>query len=107
MLDSMPPQPRVDFQKLVSRISDQFELQNTIEVLPKARKALSEPANEYTDHVEQEISEDNISIEFLEDSLRKVLENALDIAKELGLEEIDEHVIQESMNRYCPYLFWC
>lgn len=39
----MPPQPRVDFQKLVSRISDQFELQNTIEVLSKARKALSEP----------------------------------------------------------------
>jgi hypothetical protein len=97
----------IDFTDLVNRVADRFERQTGMRVSNGARDELIRPALPYRDHVEQELTAGNITIDFLESSIFTVLGNARDIANSWGRDHVGEDTTQESMRRYCPYLFWC
>jgi hypothetical protein len=96
----------VDFHQLVNAAADEFQGQYGVIVLPGCRELLINRALPYSQHVQQEISTGNVTIEFLKRSLFTVLENAHQIGTPTRL-DIDEDLIEQSMERYCPYLFWC
>ena len=97
----------INFDALVNSVSDRFESDTAVKITQKARLALIEPALPHKRHVMQELQMRTITINFLRDSIQKVLENALDIVRITGQRTIDEKDIAASMKRYCPYLFWC
>lgn len=97
----------LDVRKLVNEVADQFEADNGIQVRPGAREELIQPALPHRETVERELQSGEITRTFLEDSLRTVLQNAMEIAKSWGRDSIGEDTTRESMKRYCPYLFWC
>ena len=99
----------LDFRVLVERVVRQCEELQRIPVSTGAINILVEAALPYRDRVEQELLAGQISIAFLEYCVFTVLENAREIAANQGRDpiEIDEHIMQESMRRYCPYIFWC
>jgi len=98
---------RVDFAKLVSDVAERFQSQHGIPVNPGARYELVKRALPYQDQVELELSSGKITTEFLEQSIYTVLENAAEIARERGRTAVGEDTTEESMKKYCPYLFWC
>lgn len=97
----------LDFKKLVNSVADKFENETGMKVKPKARLELINPALPHQKTVEKALNSGEITRDFLEDSLKTVLRNAMDIAKEWKRDEIGEETTKESMKRYCPYLFWC
>lgn len=98
---------RIDFTLLVNKVADRFQDRAGMVVDTGARELLVTTALPYRDHVEQELSAGAITMEFLEQCLREVLENAQTVASEWGRGEIDEGTTKESMARYCPYFPWC
>lgn len=97
----------VNFTTLVNRVADRFELSGAMLVTNNARLALITPAIPHSTQVNQELQIGRITMSFLENSIRTVLDNAMVIAKERDQQIIDEYLITASMKRYCPYLFWC
>lgn len=78
-----------------------------VEVTYEARQALIEQGESQSEHVAEELAQNRITHEFLVDVVRKVLEKAIEVAKEQGRYEVDENAVRESMARYCPYFGWC
>jgi hypothetical protein len=97
----------INFAALVNGVADRFELTGTMPVTTKARLALITPALPHRMKVSQELLSGKINFHFLEDSIKKVLENAAAIAIDRNQHVVDENLIAASMKRYCPYLFWC
>lgn len=97
----------LDIRKLVNEVADRFEADNKIVVRPGAREELIQPALPHRETVERALQSGEITREFLEESLRTVLKNAMEIAKERGRDAVCEDTTRDSMKRYCPYLFWC
>lgn len=97
----------IDLRDLVNRVAVRFESQTSMSVFDSARQELINRALPYQDHLEKELETGKITIEFLESSLFTVLTNAREIADSWGQNHVDENTTQESMRRYCPYLFWC
>lgn len=103
----MQPLINMDFRFLVNNVADQFEAKTGFKVKPGAREKLIEPALPYKDQVEKELASGQITFDFLEESIRTVLTNAMGIARARGQSSIGEDTTVESMKRNCPYLFWC
>lgn len=94
-------------QVLINRVSDVFEQGSDTRVLESARYALLKPALPHLANVTRELESQNISLEFLEESVKQILDNALKAALRENLYEINSRHIEFSMKRFCPYLFWC
>ena len=97
----------VDFKDLVNSVADQFTSDTGMPVNPLARDKLIFRALPYKEKVETEIASGTISIEFLRQSIRTVLENARKVAEDWGRTAVGEDTTEESIKRDCPYLFWC
>lgn len=103
------------FYELVNNVADQFAGDSSVMVSDEARTLLIELALPYTSRVEQELSEGSITREFLSNSLYTVLDNALQVGQDRGDLNpgigsggtINVAAVHLSMQRYCPYLFWC
>ena len=92
---------------LVNQAADRFESAHDTRVTDDGRQALIDPAKPYESHVQTELARGNVTYQFLEDSVTKVLDNGLEIAKSENVEEINAYVVKKSMKRYCPYIMWC
>lgn len=92
---------------MIDRVADGFEEASNTTVVPSARKALLIPVIPHMDELTRDLQMQKVSEQFLDESLRQVLENALTDVRERNLESIDDLAVQRSMARYCPYLFWC
>ena len=103
----MQPLINIDFRSLVNNVADQFEAETGFKVNPLAREKLIEPALPYKDQVEKELASGQITLYFLEESIRTVLSNAMEIARARGRSAVGEDTTIDSMKQYCPYLFWC
>ena len=77
------------------------------EVTGGARQVLVEQGERQGEHVAMELAEGRVTPEFLVDTIRTVLVNAGEVARERGQDYIDEDAVRESMARYCPYFPWC
>lgn len=98
---------RIDFDQLVNEVADGFEKANEMTVTWGGRRALIEPALPYQGQVEDELRSGRIDLNFLQSSIFQVLDNAKVFLELFGRKVIDKEDVQESMRRYCPYLFWC
>jgi hypothetical protein len=94
---------------LIDRVSDRFEQSFHVRVIQAARTALFLPARPHIEDVTRNLELNIITISFLENSVYEILNHAYaDNRKpDLGLIDIDYDAVQRSMQRYCPYLFWC
>lgn len=97
----------VNFYNLIDGVANVFEQQHEIRVTSDARSTLITPALPYKEQVEDELKRGEITVSFLEESIFTVLQNAVSIAKAKGERYISSETVEESMKRYCPYLFWC
>ena len=93
--------------QLINGVADDFELSSRFRVLQTARLALLTPAIPHLNDVTRELEKGSITVLFLVESVRQILDNAVNDARERGLELIDDLAIEQSMAHYCPYLFWC
>jgi hypothetical protein len=98
---------RINFSILVNGVADQFENQKRIRIVPEARELLINTAMPYRDHVEQELASGAITMDFLEQTIDEILENARKVAEEWEQTEIREDTVKESMRLRCPYFPWC
>jgi hypothetical protein len=96
-----------EMQDMIDRVADRFEQASNTTVTPLARKALLIPALPHMEEVSRDLQTKKISVQFLESSLQRVLENALTVMRERDVRSIDDHSVQQSIARNCPYLFWC
>ena len=97
----------VDFHDLVNSVADEFATETGMPVNPGARDILINRALPYQSTVEAELASGKITLQFLRRSVRTVLENAMQVAKDLNRTAVGEDTTEESIKRYCPYLFWC
>jgi hypothetical protein len=107
MEEEMEAARSIDFHALVNQVANEFESATGMPVNPNARGLLISLAVPHRLDVQRELDSGGITIEFLEQGLRTLLENARDIALERGVDRIGEDITDASMQRYCPYLFWC
>lgn len=98
---------RVDLDALINRVADQFALSSGMPVDAGARYAMVSPARPHSDQVSLAVQKGSITVRFLEDCIETMLRNAFEIASDGDRRVIDRQTIIASMNRYCPYLFWC
>ena len=109
----------IDFHELVNRVANRFEETTKIGVEEKARLALITPAIPHKNNVEEALGKEEITIEFLENCILEVLNNAVELYVEeksasldstiepTQLNEINESDIAASLEENCPYVFWC
>lgn len=94
-----------ELQQLITLVADGFEQSSDFRVLQTARQALLNPAIPHLDDVTRELERGSITVLFLVNSVRQILDNALDDVRQRGLDAIDDLAIDLSMARYWPYLF--
>lgn len=97
----------IDFYSLVNQVAKEFERSTGMPVNPNARDILISMALPHSRDVQRELDSGRITENFLKAGLWEVLKNAHDIALEKGADRIGEDITRASMQRYCPYLFWC
>jgi hypothetical protein len=97
----------INFYALVNRVADEFQQSSGLIVNPDARNLLVSLAMPYTAHVQEELIAGSITREFLVESIFTLFRNAYEIAYAQDRNYIDVGIVQLSMARYCPYLFWC
>jgi len=103
----MPLPTGIDFNKIVARAAQRFEVVHGFKVGIDATALLVTRAAPYTLHVERELLQGTITVRFLEDSVITLLVTAKAIAIASGHDRIDEALAAEAMEKDCPYLFWC
>lgn len=115
----------LDFEIVVTDVADRAQRKWGVVVTAAARGALLKPAREHQQQIEEELSEGRITLEFLEDSIEKVLSVAHAISrdelkdrrkktrqgeerrKKVRGQTIEERHVLESMKKDCPYIPWC
>lgn len=97
----------INIADLVNTVADTFERHIGMSISEEARREFIQPSLPYQDHVNEELEAGRIDIDFLLTSINLLFQNAVDIAIATGKAEIDGDSARASMQRYCPYLFWC
>ena len=100
-------QIQLDLPRLVNRVADDFQRTEKYVVTSAARHALIEPALPHAPAVRHELSEGRITISFLQSCVFQVLELARTFVQPSERRIIDKPEVEASMQRYCPYVFWC
>src|SRR6266568_4817427 len=96
---------KIDFHYLVNDVADGFEKTKEVKVTWAGRDALIQPALSHQDDVQRELDLSKITVRFLESCIFQVLENARLFLVPPERKVIDRPEVEESMKRYCPYLF--
>jgi hypothetical protein len=95
------------FRRLVEYVLDRYSADTRMQINPFVRERLIEPGLPHLADVERALNDGKINYDFLEASIRIILDNARTIALGLGRTAIGEDTTLESMKEDCPYLFWC
>ena len=97
----------LDFRKLVEEVAGRFRVEARVPVATDAVENLIRPMLPHLDEVSQSLQEGKIDREYLESCVKSILGEALEVAKELGDDYVGLGHTVVSMQRSCPYLFWC
>jgi hypothetical protein len=100
-------QDGLDVAALVHRVADQFQQKRRMVVDPSARDALIAPALPHADNVAQALARKEITVQFLEECVTKLLERARRFASAAGVRHVNGPAVEQAMEKDCPYLFWC
>lgn len=92
-----------ELRQLIERVAARFERP----VDPAAIDALYEPARPHLNDVTRALANREITIDFLESSVMKILTNARPIMLNESISRVDARVVRMSMSKECPYSFWC
>jgi hypothetical protein len=96
-----------EMRDLIEAVCEQFRRDTWLSVTEQAVEELFRPAIPHLTNVTRELREASISITFLGQSVRTVLDNARFFAYERKHGCIEFQDIQDSMVKDCPYVFWC
>jgi len=96
-----------ELRQLIERVAEDFRRSSNYGVSEAARQALLQPAIPHLDDVTGELDRGNITVAFLEMSVRQILDNSLIDVRDRRLDLVDALAVERSLSRYCPYLFWC
>ena len=96
-----------ELQLLVKRVVKDFSEKYDIKVTDYAIEEIIKPAIPHLANVTESLNQKKITTPFLEDSIRTILRNARAMAIESRGNYIGLTEIQKSMEKDCPYLFWC
>jgi len=96
-----------EMQDLIQSVCEEFSSETQLNVTEQARARLFEPTVPHLTDVTRELREERISPAFLRQSVRKVIDNAHSFARERKHDYIGFEDIRDSMEKDCPYVFWC
>lgn len=105
MAVSVPVQ--FDARALVNDAVGFFSREFDVIISDSVRNELISRALPYQEQVTKELADGSITIDFLRGTLVSVLRSARNIMVDNATSEIGIDEIQKSMERNCPYLFWC
>ena len=100
-------QVQLNLPELVNQVCEQFQKVEEYQVTHDAREALIKPALPHRFEVQSELSEGRITIAFLQTCVSQVLELARTFVPPDRPNVIDKPEVEASMQKYCPYVFWC
>ncbi len=98
---------RQELNVLVRGVAQRFEKETGMSITARALDALVIPALPHLETVTRELDEGKVTVPFLEDSVRTVLVNARTVAVERGEAALSFYAVRDSMEKECPYSFWC
>ena len=96
-----------EMKDLIRLVCEEFHRETRFSVTEYAIEELFAPTIPHLEEVSQELLNENITTDFLHRSIRTVLNNARGFASERKRTYIGYQEIKESMDKECPYVFWC
>jgi hypothetical protein len=92
---------------LIKNVAIKYSSMARFKVSEEAIEALLMPTIPHLSDVTRELLNESISVDFLENGVLSILKNAEEFARQRRLNFIGSRDINLSMEKDCPYVFWC